>query len=102
MLICIKNNVREKRKEKISAKNFFAKSLCMFLNICSHFSLPLPSQNVMTFYNCFGNKMAKGKTPFKLYSASVYNAGYLTTAVLWVLMVDDTKMSIETGTATAV
>lgn len=74
----------------------------MFLNICSHFSLPLPSQNVMAFYNCFGNKMAKGKMPFKLYSASVYNSRHLTTAVLWVLMVDDTKMSIETGTATAV
>lgn len=46
--------------------------------------------------------MAKVKKPFKLYSASVYNAGYLITAVLWVPMVDDTKMSIETGTATAV
>lgn len=46
--------------------------------------------------------MAKGKKPFDLYSASIYNAGYLTTAVLWVLIVDDTKMSTKTGSATAV
>lgn len=63
----------------------------MFLNVCSHFSLPLPSQNGMTVYNCFGNKMAKGKKPFNIYSTSVYSARYLPTTVLWVLTVDDTK-----------
>lgn len=38
--------------------------------------------------------------PFNLDSASVYNAGNLGTAVLWVLIVDGTKMSTEIGTAT--
>lgn len=46
--------------------------------------------------------MAKGKKPFNICSASVYNAGYLTTTVLWVLIVDNTEKSMETGTATAV
>lgn len=39
--------------------------------------------------------------PFNLDSASVYNAGNLAMAVLWVLIVDGTKMSTEIGTATA-
>lgn len=46
--------------------------------------------------------MTKAKNPFDIYSASVYNEGYLPTAVLWVLRVDDTKKSTGTGTATAV
>lgn len=98
MFICIKNNVKEKRKKKrIMQKNVFTKYLCVFLNTCSHFSLPLPSQNRMTVCSRFGNKMEKGKKPFNLYSASVYNAGYLTTAALWALVVDDTKQWTETG-----
>lgn len=68
----------------------------MFLNICSHISLTLPSQN---------GKLLKAKQqtvkPFNLDSASFYNARNLAMVVLWVLIVDGTKMSTEIGTATA-